>query len=232
MDRTNRKYQAQAGARQAIIEVGTRCEWIPILWNDSQEPGKDTDRLLKSKLGAYLTHQPADIELINGCINNNRRAQEQLYQRFYGPMSAICLRYTRNEEDAIEVLHNGFMKVYKNIHSYDGSKASLYTWIRKIMVNSAIDFIRQRSRFSVSELEKAEEPRIDAEAVHRLSAQELLKLVQQLSPATQTVFNLYVIEGYNHREIANLVGISEGTSKWHLSEARRQLQKLLETLQV
>ena len=129
-------------------------------------------------------------------------------------------------------MHNGFLKVYKNIHTYDMNKASLYTWIRKIVVNSAIDFIRQRNRFSVVELEKAEEPGVDADAVQRLSAQELLKLVQQLSPATQTVFNLYVIEGYNHREIANLIGISEGTSKWHLSEARRQLQKLLQTLQV
>ena len=179
-----------------------------------------------------MTQHPADIELINGCINNNRKAQEQLYARFYGPMASICLRYTKNEDDAIEVLHNGFLKVYKNIHTYDMSKASLYTWIRKIVVNSAIDFIRQRNRFAVVELEKAEEPGIDADAVQRLSAQELLKLVQQLSPATQTVFNLYVIEGYNHREIANLIGISEGTSKWHLSEARRQLQKLLQTLQV
>jgi len=179
-----------------------------------------------------LPNTPADIELINGCINNSRQAQELLYKRFYGPMASICLRYTRNEEDAIEVLHNGFLKVYKNIHTYDSSKASLYTWIRTIVINSAIDFIRQRDKFSKIELEKAEEPGIDAEALHRMSARELLKLVQQLSPATQTVFNLYVIEGYNHREIANLVGISEGTSKWHLSEARRQLQLLLQTLQV
>lgn len=179
-----------------------------------------------------MTQQPGDIELIKGCIDNSRKAQEQLYQRFYGPMAAICLRYTRNEEDAIEVLHNGFLKVYKNIQHYDGSKASLYTWIRKIMVNSAIDFIRQRNRFSSVELEKAEEPRIDPDAVQRLSSQELLQLVRRLSPATQTVFNLYVVEGYNHREIANLIGISEGTSKWHLSEARRQLQQLLQTLQV
>ncbi|MFM9908562.1 MAG: RNA polymerase sigma factor [Chitinophagaceae bacterium] len=179
-----------------------------------------------------MTQPPADIELITGCINNNRKAQEQLYQRFYGPMASICLRYTRNEEDAIEVLHNGFLKVYKKMHTYDTSKASLYTWIRKIVVNTAIDFIRQRSRFKTVELEKADDPVIDAVAVQRLSAKELLQLVQQLSPATQTVFNLYVIEGYNHREIATLIGISEGTSKWHLSEARRQLQLLLQTLQV
>jgi RNA polymerase sigma-70 factor (ECF subfamily) len=148
-------------------------------------------------------------------------------------MTSICLRYTRNQEDAIEVLHNGFLKVYKNIHTYDASKASLYTWIRTIIVNSAIDFIRQRGKFQNNiELERAEEPAIEADAVQRMSARELLNLVQQLTPATQAVFNLYVVEGYNHREIANLLGISEGTSKWHLSEARKQLQKLLQTLQV
>jgi RNA polymerase sigma factor (sigma-70 family) len=180
-----------------------------------------------------LANSPADIELINGCLKDDRRAQELLYKQFYGPMSAICLRYTRNQEDAIEVLHNGFLKVYKNIHTYDASKASLYTWIRTIIVNSSIDFIRQRGKFyNHMELEKAEEPAIDADAVQRMSSRELLRLVQQLTPATQGVFNLYVIEGYNHREIANLLGISEGTSKWHLSEARKQLQKLLQTLQV
>ena len=87
------------------------------------------------------------MELITGCISGDRRAQELLYKQFYGPMSTICLRYTRNQEDAIEVLHNGFLKVYKNIHTYDATKASLYTWIRTIVVNSAIDFIRQRGKF-------------------------------------------------------------------------------------
>ncbi|MFT3826513.1 MAG: sigma-70 family RNA polymerase sigma factor [Chitinophagaceae bacterium] len=173
-----------------------------------------------------------EIALVNGCINNSRKAQEKLYKQFYGPMISICMRYTRNEEDAIEVLHNGFLKVYKNMHTYNASKASLYTWIRTIVVHTAIDFIRQRGKFQVIELEKAEEPAIDADAIQRMSSQEVLQLVQQLSPATRTVFNLYVVEGYNHREIANLVGISEGTSKWHLSEARRQLKQLLQTLQV
>lgn len=148
-------------------------------------------------------------------------------------MGSICLRYTRNQEDAIEVLHNGFLKVYKNIHTYDPARASLYTWIRKIIVNTAIDFIRQREKFYTRvELDKVDEPAIDADAVQRMSAQELLQLVRKLSPATQGVFNLYVVEGYNHREIAGLLGISEGTSKWHLSEARKQLKHLLQTLQV
>jgi RNA polymerase sigma-70 factor (ECF subfamily) len=139
------------------------------------------------------------------------------------------MRYTRNQHDAIEVLHNGFLKVYKNMHRFDSSKASLYTWIRTIVVHTAIDFIRQKARWYVpqAEIEKVEGPGIDAEAVQRMSAQELLKLVTELPPATQTVFNLYVVEGYTHKEIGKLLGISDGTSKWHLSEARRQLQKLV-----
>lgn len=166
--------------------------------------------------------------MITGCINNDRRCQEQLYKQFYGPMVSICLRYTRNHDDAIEVLHNGFLKVYKHIHNFNAERASLYTWIRTIMVNSAIDFLRQREKFySDIELEKAAEPAIEDDAVQRMSAIELLKLVQRLSPATRTVFNLYIIEGYNHREIGELLGISEGTSKWHLSEARKNLQQMI-----
>lgn len=178
-----------------------------------------------------MTRAPDDIKLINGCINNSRQAQEQLYKQFYGAMASICLRYTKNEEDAIEVLHNGFLKIFTKIHTYDESKASLYTWIRTIIVHSAIDFIRQRGKFySKIELEKAEEPSIEADAIQRISTKELLKLVQQLPHGAQTVFNLYILEGYNHKEIAHLLGISEGTSKWHLSEARKKLQHLLQKL--
>lgn len=170
-----------------------------------------------------------DTELVRGCIVNDRRAQEQLYKQFYGPMASICMRYTRNQHDAIEVLHNGFLKVYKNIQRFDASKASLYTWIRTIVIHTAIDFIRQKSRWYIpqSEIEKADHTGVDAEAISRMGSQELLKLVQELPPATQTVFNLYVVEGYTHKEIGELLDISDGTSKWHLSEARRQLQKLV-----
>lgn len=174
-----------------------------------------------------------DKNVLDGCVNNDRRAQELLYKQFYGPMVALCIRYTRNEEDAIEVLHNGFLKVYKHIGTYDAGKASLYTWIKTIMVNSAIDFIRSNQKFKNNvELKETYEGGVDNEAIQRMSATELLGLVRQLPQATQTVFNLYVVEGYNHREIGELLGISDGTSKWHLSEARRQLQQLLLTMHV
>jgi RNA polymerase sigma factor (sigma-70 family) len=174
-----------------------------------------------------------DKNVLEGCIKNNRKDQELLYKQFYGPMMALCIRYTRNEEDAIEVLHNGFLKVFKHLGTYDVSKASLYTWIKTIVVNSAIDFIRSKQKFGTTiELTEMQEVGMDNEAIQRMSATELLQLVRQLPNATQTVFNLYVVEGYNHREIGELLGISEGTSKWHLSEARKQLQQLLKNMHV
>jgi len=175
----------------------------------------------------YLANSEEDILLVDGCINNNRKAQEQLYRQFHGPMITICMRYTRNHEDAIEVLQTGFMKVFKNIQRFNQSKASLYTWIRTIMVNTAIDFLRQKQNFkNIDDVNEAALFDVESDAVDRLSAQELLKLVQKLPPSTQTVFNLYVIEGFMHKEIAAMLNISEGTSKWHLSEARRLLQQM------
>jgi RNA polymerase sigma factor (sigma-70 family) len=174
-----------------------------------------------------------DKNVLEGCIKNNRKDQELLYKQFYGPMMALCIRYTRNEEDAIEVLHNGFLKVFRHLGTYDVSKASLYTWIKTIVVNSAIDFIRSKQKFGTTiELTEMQELGMDNEAIQRMSAVELLQLVRQLPNATQTVFNLYVVEGYNHREIGELLDISEGTSKWHLSEARKQLQQLLKNMHV
>ena len=183
------------------------------------------------KSSTALSSTPADIDLINGCIDNDRKAQEHLYKQFYVAMMSVCMRYTRNEDDAMEVLHNGFLKVYKNMHRFDSLKAGLYTWIRSIMIHSAIDFIRQNVKHSRQvEIDQATEPYIDSEAIEKLNAQELLHLVRKLPPATQTVFNLYIIEGFTHKEIGTMIGISEGTSKWHLSEARRLMRKLLKTL--
>lgn len=183
------------------------------------------------KSSTALSSTPADIDLINGCIDNDRKAQERLYKQFYVAMMSVCMRYTHNEDDAMEVLHNGFLKVYKNMYRFDSLKAGLYTWIRSIMIHSAIDFIRQNVKHSRQvEIDQATEPYIDSEAIEKLNAQELLHLVRKLPPATQTVFNLYIIEGFTHKEIGTMIGISEGTSKWHLSEARRLMRKLLKTL--
>lgn len=179
-----------------------------------------------------MSNTSSDIDLVNGCSNNERAAQGRLYKQYYTSMMSICMRYTHNEDDAIEVLHNGFLKVFKNIHRFDPLKAGLYTWIRSIMIHSAIDYIRQNAKHRKwVEIEYAAEPYVDSEAVSKLNVQEILRLVRKLPPASRAVFNLYIMEGYTHREIGQMMRISEGTSKWHLSEARRMMQKFLTTLQ-
>lgn len=151
-----------------------------------------------------------------------------MYRSYYGAMMNLCLRYTQQESDALEVLNTGFLKVFQNIHRYDPAKGSLYTWIRTVVVNSCLDFIKKKSREEIhEEMEEAADVSISAEAISQLEAARLLHLVQQLPPSSQAVFNLYVIEGYTHKEIAQLMNISEGTSKWHLSEARKKLQQMI-----
>lgn len=172
-----------------------------------------------------MTNEEEHNNIVKGCKQNDRKSQEGLYKAYYKSMVTICLRYTRNEEDAVEVLNNGFLKVFQNIQRYESKQASLYTWIRTIVINSCLDFIKKKSRSEEHhELAKATEVHVPAEVIGKMKATELLVLIRSLPPSTAAVFNLYVIEGYNHKEIGNLLGISEGTSKWHLSEARKQLQ--------
>jgi RNA polymerase sigma factor (sigma-70 family) len=176
-----------------------------------------------------LAGEDKDIQaIIEGCKKDDRKAQEQLYRNYYRAMMNLCLRYTKNETDALEVLNTGFYKVYKNISRFDAAKASLYTWIRTIIINSCLDYIKAKQTLSVAgELEQAANIHVPPAAISSLSAMEILKMVRDLAPATQAVFNLYVMEGYNHAEIGKLTGTSEGTSKWHLSEARKKLQKMI-----
>lgn len=175
-----------------------------------------------------MNNEQENIDIINGCKKGDRKAQEKLYKNYYRAMITVCLRYTKNDEDAVEVLNNGFLKVFRNIQRYESSQASLYTWIRTIVVNSCLDFIKQKQKLEkVNELNEDTEVHIAPEIINKMKTAELLDQVRRLAPATQAVFNLYVIEGYSHKEIAQLLNISEGTSKWHLSEARKNLQQLI-----
>jgi RNA polymerase sigma factor (sigma-70 family) len=168
-------------------------------------------------------------EIIEGCKKNDRKAQERLYKDYYRAMITLCLRYTKNEADAVEVLNNGFLKVFKYIHKYNAAQAGLYTWIRTIVINSCLDFIKTKQKMKQhQELNESIEVHIPAEVISKIKATELLQLVRRLPPATQAVFNLYVIEGYSHKQIAELLQISQGTSKWHLSEARKNLQQMVQ----
>jgi len=139
------------------------------------------------------------------------------------------MRYTKNETDAVEVLNTGFLKVFTNIHKYDTAKGSLYTWISSIVVNSCLDFIRSKTtREQYISLNDTADVEIPAEVLSKIKTGELINLVRGLPPARQGVFNLYAIEGYTHKDISKMLGISEGTSKWHLSEAKKALQQMIQ----
>ena len=175
----------------------------------------------------------SEQNLIEGCIRNDRRIQEVLYRQYCSAMLVLCRSYTKNEEDAVEVLQDGFLKVFQQIIRFDSTKSSLYTWMRTIMIRTAIDSLRRKSkRQEIVEWKETFDPQIDAEALQQMSGQEVLFLLQSLAATTRMVFNLYVTEGYNHKEIGQILDISEGTSKWHLSEARKYLINSLKAKEI
>jgi RNA polymerase sigma-70 factor (ECF subfamily) len=152
--------------------------------------------------------------------------QEELYNRFSGKMYAVCLRYANNADDAQDLLQEGFIKVFRNLHRFR-AEGSFEGWIRRVFVNSSIEHFRKKS-VELSKVSDKEENTIedqDISALDQLAERDIVKLIQDLSPGYRTVFNLYVVEGYSHKEIGDLLGISEGTSKSQLARARSILQK-------
>ncbi|MEO1450746.1 MAG: RNA polymerase sigma factor, partial [Bacteroidota bacterium] len=142
-------------------------------------------------------------------------------------MMVVCMRYTYDREEARDVLHEAFMKVYRNLHKFEQG-TNLGAWIRRIMINTAIDHYRkQAKRPNLVEINHAVHEVDMHDVVADLSAQEILGMVQKLSPAYRMVFNLYVIEGYSHKEVGKMLGISEGTSKSNLAKARAKLQRMI-----
>ncbi len=174
-------------------------------------------------------------ELVEACIRKDRKAQHRFFELYYGKMMSVCLRYIKDRDSAQEVLQDGFIKVFDKLELFD-FRGSIEGWMRRIFSNTAIDAIRKAKRnpflsdndndfkdVGVNQMEEKE----DLEAL-QLSYEKALDCVDQLSPAYRTVFNLYVFEEYSHKEIGEILGISEGTSKSNLAKARMNLQKMLE----
>jgi RNA polymerase sigma-70 factor (ECF subfamily) len=170
---------------------------------------------------------------IEGCLEGDRRAQQQVYQLMYGKMLPVCLRYTQNMDQAKDILQDGFIKVFTNIDKYN-RKGSFEGWIRRVMVNTAIDYFRKSKNDwmllgeeqSIEDYMEVEEDE-ETETEFEFSASEVIEAVQKLSPAYKAVFNLYVFENLQHNEIAERLEISIGTSKSNLAKAKRSLRKIL-----
>ncbi len=167
--------------------------------------------------------------IINGCIKNKNNAQQALFNMFAEEMFGVCIYYSPNRTEAEDTLHEGFLKVFQKISTFKG-KGSLKGWVRKIMINTALEKYRKKNLLYLLDGDDNEFfEDIDREnIISNISADDLLHLIQELSPRYRMVFNMYALEGYSHKEISNMLGISEGTSKSNLSRARSILQKKVE----
>ena len=172
-------------------------------------------------------------KLVKDCLKNNAIAQKQLYDLFSGNMLGICYRYTKSLNDAQEVMQQGFIKVFQNLHQYK-MQGELGAWIRRIMVNTAINYLKRKPRYQLDlGFENSHlHPVANAEPDIKLNMKDLLNLIRQLPPGYQTIFNLYAVEGYTHVEIAKLLGINEGTSRSQYARARALLINWLEKYSV
>ena len=165
--------------------------------------------------------------LIQGCVKKDRISQKELYKLYYGYALRICLRYAKDKDEAVEVVNDGFMKVFMNISKYNIAQ-SFNSWLSTIMINTAIDQYRKRIKLiAMEELNEKQEIEDRENILSNINYEDLINLVQKLSHAYRTVFNLFAIDGYNHEEIAAMLHISVGTSKSNLFKARENLKKML-----
>jgi len=170
--------------------------------------------------------QYSEKALVEGCVKNDRYFQELLYRKYFDRMMRMCLRYTQDKDVAMEIVNNGFLRVFKKLHTF-AFAGSLEGWIRRLVFHSLSDYFKKnRKTAQILEMEDRDMPTKDS-ALNTLYLEDLLKLVELLPAATREVFRLYAIEGYTHAEIAERVNISIGTSKWHLATARKKLKQLI-----
>jgi len=168
---------------------------------------------------------PDDYDLIRGCLQNNAAMQKMLYDKYAAKLFGIALRYAHSQEDAKDILQDGFVKVFKNLSKYKGT-GSFEGWMRRIMVNTAIEHYRKKN--NTYEIQESHEESItdrDLTALDKLAAEEILNMVKALPNGYRTVFNLFAIEGFSHKEIAAMLNISEGTSKSQYARAKALLQE-------
>ena len=177
-----------------------------------------------------ISKKQAD-KLVQGCIKNDRTAQEALYKLFHADMLRICYSYLPDKELAKEAFNSGFLKVFQSIQNFDIEKGELGGWIRKIMIHTSIDVCRKELKFNTltTPVKDEDDFFISPAILEKLYFEDILLNIRTLPRATQIVFILSVIDGFTHKEISGQLKISEGTSRWHLAEAKRKLRLLLET---
>jgi RNA polymerase sigma factor (sigma-70 family) len=175
-----------------------------------------------------LMDSTSDEILVRECIAGNRQYQEMLYKKFCWKMMGVCMRYSKNKEEAEDFLQEGFIKVFTNLRSFK-AKGSFEGWIRRIIVNTILDGMRKKSlMFKVVDIEEAGSELGAEDLLSEVSVQDLVNMIQELAPGYRTVFNLFAVEGYTHKEIGARLGISEGTSKSQFAMARKILREKID----
>ncbi|MEX1191453.1 MAG: RNA polymerase sigma factor [Brumimicrobium sp.] len=175
-----------------------------------------------------------DADLIKACMKNKRKAQEQLYEACFKFLMPVCMRYHKNEEDARAIYNVAYLKILKNLNTIDITETPFAAWAKRVMTNTLIDEYRKNKKYRerISKRDNERELEFHSTGVRNnaendFGESDIMILLDRLKPDTKRVFMLYVIEGYNHREIGEIMDMSEGTSKWHLSTARKELKVLL-----
>ncbi len=177
-----------------------------------------------------------EIEIIKGCLKNNRESQKALYDHYYNKMLGVCLRYSKDIDEGKAILHQGFFKVFANLKNFKANE-SLESWIKKMMINASIDYLNKNKQNLIVSTFNANKKAVntlddigDDELILHVEKEEILKAVQELTPAYRKVFNLFVIEGYSHKQISEMLDISEETSESNLSKAKFNLRKNIQQI--
>jgi RNA polymerase sigma factor (sigma-70 family) len=169
-------------------------------------------------------------EIIAGCVANKRRFQELLYRQYFNTLFVMCKKHLQNEEDALSVLNAGYLKIFQKIHTYE-HRGSLEGWMRRIVYHTMIEHLRVQKRYRTHILlDEPPSKAYNGRVMDDLLLEDIMKMLDVVPAGSRNVFRLYAIEGYNHREIGELLGINENTSKWHLSNARSILRGEIQKL--
>jgi RNA polymerase sigma factor (sigma-70 family) len=187
-----------------------------------------------------ITHNErlTEQEMIEGCINNSRKAQRELFNTYFNEMLGLCMLYCKDNEDSRWVANQGFMDVFMHIGGFR-KDSSLKTWIKRLMINRAINFYNQQQALrekqvlmDYSQLVEISSQSLDTDALRKMQADDIIALIRSLPFNERTVFTLYEMEGYSHREIAEMLGFVESTSRWHLCNAKKTLQHKISNLKL
>lgn len=179
-----------------------------------------------------LTSEKDFDKIIKGLLKNDRKMQKLLYERYYGLMMKISIRYSEDFEEAKDIVNNGFLKIFTKVENFEG-KGSFEGWMKRTMINTALDYLKSKKleTVNIDNINSYDaDVFVENESVWSFSESDILKVLQTLPKVSRMVFNLYVIEGYKHKEISEMLNISEGTSHWHLLNARKLLQEKLRNM--